>query len=95
MYAGKYHGNSDMTSVVFSIERDSLVRTRPYANIREYSLFPDEDEVLFSMGSIFRIGNIRQLPNSDNIWVIHLIMTDREGYRFVKISLLFFSKTIF
>jgi len=86
MYAGKYQGNPDMTSVVFSIEIDSLLRTRPYANISRYSLFPDEDEVLFGMGSVFRIGNIRQLPNADDIWVIDLIMTDQQDYRFVKTS---------
>jgi hypothetical protein len=73
-----------MTSVVFSIERDSLVRTRPYANISRYSLFPDEDEVLFGMGSVFRIGNIREMPNADNIWIIHLKMTDQRDYRFTE-----------
>jgi len=84
MYAGKYHGNSDMTSVVFSIEKHSPVETRPYANISRYSLFPDEDEVLFGMGSVFRIGNIRELPNADNIWIIHLKMTDQRDYRFTE-----------
>jgi hypothetical protein len=86
MYAGKYHGNPDMTSVVFNIERDSLICTRPYANISRYSLFPDEDEVLFGMGSVFRIGNIREMPNADNIWIINLKMTDQRDYRFTENS---------
>ncbi len=84
MYAGKYHTNQDMTSVVFSIEKDSTVNTRPYANISHYSLFPDEDETLFAMGSVFKIGNIRQLPNADNIWIIHLKMTDQQDLGFIK-----------
>jgi len=86
MYAGKYHGNSDMISVVFSIEKDLLISTRPYANISRYSLFPDEDEVLFSMGGVFRIGNIREMPNADNIWIIHLKMTGQQDYRFTETS---------
>jgi hypothetical protein len=82
MYAGQYSPIDELTSVVFIIERDSPVLTRPYANISFYSLFPDEDEVLFSMGSIFRIGNIRQMPDADHIWIIHLKMTDQKDYRF-------------
>jgi hypothetical protein len=86
MYAGKYHGNPDMTSVVFNIEKSLSLRTRPHANISRYSPFPDEDEVLFGMGSVFLIGNIYQLPNADDIWIIPLIMTNQQDYRFVKTS---------
>jgi hypothetical protein len=84
MYAGKYHGNPLMTSIVFSIEKDFPVNTRPYANISAYSLFPDEEETLFAMGSVFRIGNIRQLPNSNDVWIIHLKMTDQNDPKFIK-----------
>jgi hypothetical protein len=76
MYAGKYNGDSDQTSVVFNIETDLKTHSRPYANISHFSLFPDEDEVLFAMGSIFRIGNIRQMPNADHVWIINLQMID-------------------
>jgi len=87
MYAGKYHTNPDMISVVFSIEKDShAINTRPYANISHYSLFPDEDETLFAMGSVFRVGNIRELTNADNIWVIHLKMTDQQDFGFIKMN---------
>ncbi|CAF1184226.1 unnamed protein product [Didymodactylos carnosus] len=85
MYAGQYLENPDLTSVVFSIETDSEAHTRPYANISHYSMFEDEDEVLFAMGSVFRIGNIRQLPNADNIWIIHLRMIDQEDSHFNRI----------
>ncbi|CAF4303539.1 unnamed protein product, partial [Adineta steineri] len=80
MYAGKFHENPDLISVIFSIEANSQARTRPYANISQYSMFPDEDEVLFGMGSVFQIGNIRELPDSNNIWIIHLKMTNLGDY---------------
>ncbi|UJR38678.1 hypothetical protein I4U23_031344 [Adineta vaga] len=74
MYAGKYLDNKDMVSIVFIIEKDSGVQTRPFANISHYSLFPDEEETLFSMGCIFKIGNIRKLAGEDNnnIWTVYL-----------------------
>jgi len=81
MYAGKFHENPDLISVVFNIEIDSGIHTRPYANISHHSLFPDEDETLFAMGSVFRVGNIRQLPDADNIWIIHLKSVNLQDYR--------------
>ncbi|UJR32556.1 hypothetical protein I4U23_020017 [Adineta vaga] len=72
MYANIFQNNSDDISVVFSIESDSISKIRPYANISRYSMFPDEDEVLFAMGSIFQIGNIRELPDAENVWIIYL-----------------------
>lgn len=72
MYAGKYNESSDTVPVVFCIETNPETFVRPYANISLYSVFQDEEEVLFAMGSIFRIGNIRQLLNEDNIWSINL-----------------------
>ena len=82
MYAGKYHENSDLVSVVFTIEADQEAQIRPYANISHYSLFPDEEETLFAMGSVFHIGNIRLLPNADNIWVIYLKTISKNDPRF-------------
>jgi hypothetical protein len=81
MYAGKFHENSDLISVVFNIEADVVAHTRPYGNISHHSRFPDEDETLFAMGSVFRVGNIRQLPDADNIWIIHLKIVDLQDYR--------------
>ncbi|CAF2954721.1 unnamed protein product [Rotaria sp. Silwood2] len=86
MYAGKYHENSNLISVVFSIETNSATLIRPYANISHYSMFNDEEETLFAMGSVFRIGNIRPLPNADNVWVIYLQTVDKYDDRFSRIS---------
>ncbi|CAF3537908.1 unnamed protein product [Rotaria sp. Silwood1] len=82
MYAGKYHENPDLVSVIFSIETKPEALARPYANISHYSMFQDEEETLFAMGSVFRIGNIRQLPNADNVWVIHLKTINENDYQF-------------
>ncbi|CAF3544687.1 unnamed protein product [Rotaria socialis] len=85
MYAGQYCENPDLVSVVFHIETNMGALVRPYANISHYSLFRDEQETLFAMGSVFRIGNIRQLPNADYVWTIHLKTIDQTDSQFSKI----------
>ena len=85
MYAGQYLENADLVSVVFSIETNPQQQTRPYANISQFSMFPDEDEVLFAMGSAFRVGSVRLLPDSENIWLIKLHAVDEIDYVFDQI----------
>lgn len=82
MYAGKYLENPDLISVVFSIETEMGQAIRPNANISLHSMFPDEDEVLFTMGNVFRVGNIRRLPDEENIWMIQLRTVNRNDEEF-------------
>lgn len=82
MYAGQYFHDPHLVSVIFIIERNSVLRIRPYANISAHSLFPDEQEVLFAMGSFFTIGNIRPMPDNNHIFTVNLKMTDQSDFRF-------------
>ncbi|CAF1336374.1 unnamed protein product, partial [Didymodactylos carnosus] len=43
----------------------------PFANISEKSDFPEEEEVLFSIGSIFRITDVRK--EGKVFWKVHLV----------------------
>ncbi len=38
----------------------------------------DEEEILFSMGPIFRIGKVEKVPDHDGVWSIKLIMEHIE-----------------
>jgi tetratricopeptide (TPR) repeat protein len=65
--------SGDLHRVIFEIDADpQVVTTKPFANISSYSQFVDESEVLFMIGSIFRIGDIHR--NDDNIWIIRLTL---------------------
>ncbi|CAF0830737.1 unnamed protein product [Rotaria sordida] len=65
--------------VIFSLEVNPLIEnTRPYANISFYSAYEEEDEVLFALGSVFRIEKVDFLSVNDNIHVIHLKMIDES-----------------
>ncbi|CAF2764114.1 unnamed protein product [Rotaria sp. Silwood2] len=51
--------------VLFEINANpTMVTTKPFADISKYSEFPGEPEILFMLGSIFRLDNIEY--SSDN-----------------------------
>ncbi|CAF1640191.1 unnamed protein product, partial [Adineta ricciae] len=71
--------NSDSVGVLFTISVDTSLNTVPFANIRDLSRFDSEEEILFSMNSVFRIDEIKNIYESGNIWGISLRLTDDKG----------------
>ena len=81
MFAGNStaEGSALDMPVLFCIEVDSSIEnTRPYANIHLYSVNEDEDEVLFSIGSVFRVEKVENLSNNEAVEVIYLTMVDEN-----------------
>ncbi len=71
--------NDDFLPIVFCIETNPYIQhKRPYANISKFSTYVDEEEVLFAMGSLFRIQYIQRLDQMDNIPIIYLQMIDQN-----------------
>ncbi|CAF1612118.1 unnamed protein product, partial [Didymodactylos carnosus] len=60
-------------TVLFEIEITHSPITKPYANITEHSYFDSEEEVLFMIGSIFRIVAIDHDVEL-NIWIVQLVL---------------------
>ncbi|CAF4304883.1 unnamed protein product, partial [Rotaria sp. Silwood2] len=50
--------------------------TTPFALINDYSACPHEHEILFSMHTVFRIGEIKQTSNNSRLWEVQLTITD-------------------
>lgn len=67
------YDNNSMIKVLFSINIDSrLIKVKPYANITIHSQTTNEEEILFSLGSIFQIDKIQKGKN--DIYTIHLTL---------------------
>ncbi len=65
--------------VLFEIEADPQSNDgKPFADISTYSYFPDESEVLFMLGSIFRLGSIS--CNADGIWIIRMTLSSGNDH---------------
>lgn len=74
------HTHTDMISVIFCIETDSTIENkRPYGNISNLSTYYDEEEILFSMGSIFLVESIDKLNQNEQIPMIYLTLIDQRA----------------
>ena len=69
--------DADHVSVLYEIEIDTTVEsTTPYAKIAYQSIFADEDEVLFSVASVFRIGLAEEIGK--HLWQVKLTLTNND-----------------
>ncbi|CAF1278691.1 unnamed protein product [Rotaria magnacalcarata] len=72
--------NSDQCEkVLFEIDANAQYDyEKPFANISSHSHFPDECEVLFMLGSIFRLVDIH--CNEDSLWIIHMTLSSENDH---------------
>jgi hypothetical protein len=91
------HGQQEQTvAVLFKLTLDVEIArktNKPFADIRNQSYFPLEEEILLSMGTVFRIEKINQ--ESSDIW--HVIATMCTAFDDPQVSIDFhlFSKLLF
>ncbi|CAF2151864.1 unnamed protein product [Rotaria magnacalcarata] len=69
----------DMIGILFQMSMDPTVSSTPFASIPTRSYFKTESEILFSMPTIFRIGNIRKLDNTRPLYQIELKLTSNDN----------------
>ncbi|CAF0847220.1 unnamed protein product [Adineta steineri] len=78
-YLGDITTQIDSERVLFEIDADpKMVTTKPFADISEHSHFPEDSEVLFMIGSIFRLNNIYR--NDDQIWIIKMTLCNDDEH---------------
>ncbi|CAM4844768.1 unnamed protein product [Rotaria magnacalcarata] len=65
-------GVPGVEAVLFEIELDTTIRQKPFASISEFTPM-NENEVLLSMGFIFRVKLVR-FDQSQHFWIIQLAM---------------------
>ena len=59
--------------VLFIIIADPrVISSTPYADVSKRSSIPEESEVLFMVGSIFRLNSIRQVHDNGPLWEVHM-----------------------
>ncbi|CAF3522958.1 unnamed protein product [Rotaria sp. Silwood1] len=69
--------SSDLELVLFEIDADPQLKgIKPFSNITSYSYFPEEEEILFTLGSIFRIISVNR--DDDELWTIRMVLVGDE-----------------
>ncbi|CAF1424907.1 unnamed protein product [Adineta steineri] len=67
--------NPDQVGVLFIIQINPGQSTTPFASIASISAMKEEKEVLFSMHSVFRIKDIKQMDENNRLYEVHLTLT--------------------
>jgi tetratricopeptide (TPR) repeat protein len=66
---------SNLVGVLFILKIDPSISATPFANVENVGYYPGEKEILFSMHSVFRIGQVKQIDENDRLWQVDLILT--------------------
>jgi tetratricopeptide (TPR) repeat protein len=75
-FSGSGMGRPQFESVVFQITINQKRLTKPFADIHRYSCNTHEKEILFSMGTTFRIDTVELFI--DDIWLVKLTLNEEE-----------------
>ncbi|CAF0764157.1 unnamed protein product [Adineta steineri] len=74
-FAESNQANPDLVGILFVIKVDPSQSTSPFASIAGIGKFQGEEEVLFSMHSVFRIQDIKQMAGNDRLYEVNLVLT--------------------
>ncbi|CAF4125091.1 unnamed protein product, partial [Adineta steineri] len=74
-FAQQAAANPDLVGILFVISIDPTDSTTPFASVSDVSYFHTEDEVLFTMHTIFRIGDIKPIDGNNDLYQVNLILT--------------------
>ncbi|CAF1314885.1 unnamed protein product [Adineta steineri] len=73
-------GTENLEAILFQIDADpKMAITKPFADITEFSEFKCEAEVLFMLGSIFRLDSVEHRKN-DKVWIIEMTLCNDEEH---------------
>jgi hypothetical protein len=75
---------ADEVSVIYQMLIDTNIRSTPYAKIK--SVMKDEQEILFSMGAVFRIGEVSKVPDHNAVSCVKLTMVHIEDELWNKLT---------
>ena len=78
-YADSSSMNTDTIGILFEMTIDPFVSTIPFANVQDVSYYQmEEAEILFSMHTIFRIGEINKVHDTKPIYRVELKLTSDD-----------------
>ena len=83
-FARKSLHRPDSVAVLFQITIDPSILSTPFAPIKLVSAIPNEDEVLFTMNTVFRIGQIKQIE--DRLWRVELTSTKDDDQKLKRLT---------
>ncbi|CAF0788436.1 unnamed protein product [Adineta steineri] len=77
-FAQRASSKSDMVGILFIMSIDPCLKSTPFALIKEESYFKEEEEILFSMHTVFRVNKIKQIDNKNQLYQVELQLTSDD-----------------
>lgn len=74
-FAESNTSDPNLIGILFKITINPSIPSTPFSNVTGISYFEDEEEILFSMHSVFRIGQIKQINGNSRLWQVDLTLT--------------------
>ena len=75
IFADSASMKENTVGILFVINIDPQITSTPFAQIKDHTYFDAEAEVLFSMHSIFRIGEVRSMNEEEKLFEVELTLT--------------------
>ncbi|CAF1135405.1 unnamed protein product [Adineta ricciae] len=72
VFAERGSTKADMVGILFIMTIVPRGSSTPFASIKEVSYYKIEEEILFSMHTVFRIDAIKQMDNNDQLYEVEL-----------------------
>ncbi|CAF1053217.1 unnamed protein product [Adineta steineri] len=76
LFAPQAVTNADLVGILFVISINPTHSSTPFASVSDVSHFHTEEEVLFSMHTIFRIGDIQPMDGNNYLYEVNLTLTN-------------------
>ncbi|CAF4115604.1 unnamed protein product [Adineta steineri] len=70
--------NVDTIGILFKMLIDPHVKSVPFASIKHMSYYNEEEEILFSMHTVFRVVEIKQLDSNKELYEVELQLTSDD-----------------
>ena len=74
-FAESHKSDPELICVLFKMTIDPSISSTSFANIRSLTHYQDEEKILFSMQSVFRIEEVEPINNSSRLWQANLRLT--------------------
>jgi tetratricopeptide (TPR) repeat protein len=77
-FARRTVATSNLVGVLFIMKIDPSISATPFANVGNISFIKEEEEILFSMHSVFRIGQVKKIDEKERLWQLDLTLTSDD-----------------
>jgi len=75
---------SESSRVLFEIDANpNVISSKPFADISQYSVYRNEQEILFMIGCVFRLTDVRQDP--EHFWTVKMRLCSDDEHDMKKI----------